>query len=257
MGKFLEETELAALRHSGKILGEVLQKLRDWIAPGMKTSLINRMAEEMIYERGARPAFKGYRGFPASVCVSVNDEIVHGIPGDRVLKEGDLVSIDLGVELEGFYTDAALSVVIGDGNPLARRLIEITERALYEGIKMVRAGNRIGDISHAIQTVVEGEGFSVVRDLVGHGVGRALHEEPQIPNFGKKGQGVLIEKGMVLAIEPMVNEKGYRVRVLEDGWTIVTEDGGLSAHFEHTVLVTDGVPEILTPWGEGMVCSDA
>ncbi|NSW77035.1 MAG: type I methionyl aminopeptidase [Candidatus Atribacteria bacterium] len=251
MGRFLIKEEVEALRRSGQILGEVLKKIRSLIVPGVRASSIDQVAEKEIRRLGARPAFLGYRGYPASVCVSLNDEVVHGIPRDQVVKEGDLVSIDLGVEFDGFYTDAAFSVVVGNGNALARRLVEVTREALYAGIKKAIPGNRIGDISHAIQMVAERNGFSVVRDLVGHGIGRALHEEPQVPNFGKKGQGTLLEKGMVLAIEPMVNEKGYRVKVLKDGWTIVTEDGGLSAHFEHTILVTDGAPEILTSWERG------
>ncbi|MEN3185950.1 MAG: type I methionyl aminopeptidase [Atribacterota bacterium] len=251
MGQFLTKEEVEALRRSGQILGEVLKKVKSVIIPGIQASSIDQIAEKEIRRLGARPAFLGYRGFPASVCVSFNDEVVHGIPRKQVVKEGDLVSIDLGVEFEGFYTDAAFSVVVGNGNTLAHRLVEITKEALYAGIRAAIPGNRIGDISYAIQTVAERNGFSVVRDLVGHGIGRALHEEPQVPNFGKRGQGVLLERGMVLAIEPMVNEKGYRVRVMKDGWTIVTEDGGLSAHFEHTVLVTDGVPEILTLWERG------
>ena len=251
MGRFWVEKDIEILRQSGQILGKVLRKIHDFIVPGVKASAIDQMAEEEIRRLGARPAFLGYRGFPASVCVSLNSEVVHGIPREQVVQEGDLVSIDLGVEFEGFYTDAAFSMVAGNGNPLAHKLVKVAREALYAGIQRAVLGNRIGDISYAIQTLVEKNGFAVVRDLVGHGVGRSLHEEPQIPNFGKKGQGPLIERGMVLAIEPMVNEKGYRVRVLEDGWTIVTEDGGLSAHFEHTVLITEHAPEILTSWERG------
>lgn len=183
----------------------------------------------------------GYRGYPASICISINEQVVHGIPGERVIESGDLVSVDIGVEFQGFYTDAAFSVVAGDGNSLAQKLVEVTEKSLYEGIKRALPGNRIGDISHAIQETIESAGFSVVRDFVGHGVGRALHEEPQIPNFGKKNRGVVIEEGMVLAIEPMANEGGYQVEILDDDWTVVTKDGGLSAHFEHTVWVTKKV----------------
>ncbi|MGC8779054.1 MAG: type I methionyl aminopeptidase [Candidatus Caldatribacteriaceae bacterium] len=251
MSRFLVKKDVEILRQSGQILGAVLRKLQDFVVPGVKASSIDYLAEAEIRRLGARPAFLGYRGFPASVCVSLNSEVVHGIPREQVVREGDLVSIDLGVEFEGFYTDAAFSMVVGDGSPLAHKLVEVTREALYAGIKKAVPGNRIGDISHVIQTVVEANGFAVVRDLVGHGIGRALHEEPQIPNFGRRSQGPLIEEGMALAIEPMVNEKSYRIRVLEDGWTIVTEDGGLSAHFEHTVLVTDGKPEILTSWERG------
>lgn len=246
MAKIARRDELEKIRKSGRILGNVLAKIRVLLAPGVNTSFIGEIAREYIIRQGGRPAFLGYRGFPASLCISINNEVVHGLPGNRVIQAGDLVSIDVGVEFEGFYTDAAFSVVVGDGKPVARRLVEVTRRALYAGINQALPGNRVGDISHAIQTTIEREGFSVVRDLVGHGVGRSLHEDPQIPNFGRKGQGAILEEGMVLAIEPMANEKGYRVKVLEDGWTVVTEDGGLSAHFEHTILVRRGRPEILT-----------
>lgn len=246
MAKIVRREDLERIRKSGKILGNVLALVRTLLAPGVKTSFIEEVVRDSITRQGARPAFLGYRGFPAALCISINHEVVHGLPGDRVIREGDLVSIDIGVEFEGFYTDAAFSVVVGDGKPVAKRLVEVTRRALYAGIRQALPGNRVGDISHAIQTTIEREGFSVVRDLVGHGVGRSLHEDPQIPNFGHRGQGALLEEGMVLAIEPMANEKGYRVRVLEDGWTVVTEDGGLSAHFEHTIIVRRGQPEILT-----------
>ncbi|MGQ9473995.1 MAG: type I methionyl aminopeptidase [Candidatus Caldatribacteriaceae bacterium] len=251
MGRFLVAREIEALRKSGRILGNVLRKVHDFLAPGVKASSIDQLVEEEIRRQGARPAFLGYNGFPASVCVSFNDQVVHGIPRERIVEEGDLVGIDVGVEFSGFYTDAAFSVVVGRGKPVAHKLVEVTRKALYEGIRRATPGRHIGDISHGIQKFVERNGFSIVRDLVGHGVGRMLHEEPQIPNFGRKGQGPLIEQGMTLAIEPMVNEKGYQVKLLEDSWTIVTVDGGLSAHFEHTVLVTDGVPEILTSWERG------
>ncbi|MEN3203255.1 MAG: type I methionyl aminopeptidase [Atribacterota bacterium] len=246
MAKIARRDELEKIRKSGRILGNVLAKIRALLAPGVNTSFVEEIAREYIIQQGGRPAFLGYRGFPASLCISINNEVVHGLPGNRIIQAGDLVSIDVGVEFEGFYTDAAFSIVVGDGKPVARRLVEVTRRALYAGINQALPGNRVGDISHAIQTTIEREGFSVVRDLVGHGVGRSLHEDPQIPNFGRKGQGAILEEGMVLAIEPMANEKGYRVKVLEDGWTVVTEDGGLSAHFEHTILVRRGQPEILT-----------
>ncbi|MBC7217754.1 MAG: type I methionyl aminopeptidase [Candidatus Caldatribacterium sp.] len=246
MAKLVRREDLERIRKSGRILGNVLAKVRELLTPGISTSFIEEVVREYITRQGARPAFLGYRGFPAALCISINNEVVHGIPRDRVIRAGDLVSIDVGVEFEGFYTDAAFSVVVGNGNPVAQRLVEVTRRALYAGIRQALPGKRVGDISHAIQTTIEREGFSVVRDLVGHGVGRSLHEDPQIPNFGQKGQGTVLEEGMVLAIEPMANEKGYRVKVLEDGWTVVTEDGGLSAHFEHTILVRRGQPEILT-----------
>lgn len=246
MAKLVRREDLERIRKSGRILGDVLAKVRELLTPGISTSFIEEVVREYITRQGARPAFLGYRGFPAALCISINSEVVHGLPGDRIIRAGDLVSIDVGVEFEGFYTDAAFSVVVGNGNPVAQRLVEVTRRALYAGIRQALPGKRVGDISHAIQTTIEREGFSVVRDLVGHGVGRSLHEDPQIPNFGQKGQGTVLEEGMVLAIEPMANEKGYRVKVLEDGWTVVTEDGGLSAHFEHTILVRRGQPEILT-----------
>lgn len=246
MAKLVRREDLERIRKSGRILGNVLARVRELLAPGVSTGFIEDVVREYIIRQGARPAFLGYRGFPASLCISINNEVVHGLPGNRVIQAGDLVSIDVGVEFEGFYTDAAFSVVVGDGSPVARKLVEVTRKALYAGIRQALPGNRVGDISHAIQTTIEREGFSVVRDLVGHGVGRSLHEDPQIPNFGQRGQGPVLEEGMVLAIEPMANEKGYRVKVLEDGWTVVTEDGGLSAHFEHTILVRRGQPEILT-----------
>ncbi len=246
MAKLVKREDLERIRRSGRILGNVLARIRKLLAPGVSTGFIEDVVREYIIRQGARPAFLGYRGFPASLCISINNEVVHGLPGNRVIQAGDLVSIDVGVEFEGFYTDAAFSVVVGNGSPVARKLVEVTRKALYAGIRQALPGNRVGDISHAIQTTIEREGFSVVRDLVGHGVGRSLHEDPQIPNFGQRGQGPVLEEGMVLAIEPMANEKGYRVKVLEDGWTVVTEDGGLSAHFEHTILVRRGQPEILT-----------
>jgi len=246
MSKITLSEDIKRIKKSGQILASVIERLRTLVAPGIKTRFLDEVAESIIKEHGAKPAFKGYRGYPASICVSINDEVVHGIPGERTMKEGDLVSIDIGVVYEGFYVDAAFSVVVGNSNPRALRLIEVTRKALFAGISNALPGKRIGDISWSIQRTVEKAGFSVVRDFVGHGVGTALHEEPQIPNFGKREKGPIIEEGMVLAIEPMVNEKDYKVRILEDGWTVVTVDGGLSAHFEHTVMVTKDGPEILT-----------
>jgi len=246
MSRITSPEDVKEIKRSGQILASVIEKLRTLIAPGIKTRFLDEVAENLIRERGAQPAFKGYRGYPASICVSINDQVVHGIPGERVIEKGDLVSIDIGVVYEGFYTDAAFSVVVGNSNPRALRLVEIARKALFAGISNALPGKRIGDISWSIQKTVEKAGFSVVRDFVGHGVGTALHEEPQIPNFGKRKEGPVIEEGMVLAIEPMVNEKDYKVRVLEDGWTVVTLDGGLSAHFEHTIMVTKDGPEVLT-----------
>ena len=202
----------------------------------------------MIRKRGGEPAFKGYRGFPASLCASVNEEVVHGIPGPRVPEEGDIISLDMGVKYDGYFSDAAITVGVGKIGPELQRLLRVTREALFEGIEKVRAGNRLSDISHAIQSRVERDGYSIVRDFVGHGIGSSLHEEPQIPNFGEPGRGPRLKPGMVLAIEPMVNAGTYNVRIKKDRWTAVTSDGQPSAHFEHTVAVTDGDPEILTSW---------
>jgi methionyl aminopeptidase len=238
--------EIEQLKKANVIVAEVLQKLREVIAPGITTHWLDEITEEIIRSRGAIPAFKGYRGFPRSICVSINEQVVHGIPDQRRLKEGDLVSLDVGTDLNGYFGDAAITVPAGEVDPEARRLLEVTERALYVGIEKAKVGNRLFDISHAIQTWVESNGFSVVRDFVGHGIGRSLHEEPQIPNFGPPNQGPRLEKGMILALEPMVNEGTYEVKVLSDGWTVVTADGRRSAHFEHSIVITDGEAEILS-----------
>jgi len=238
--------EIAHLKRSNAIVAEVFQVLRKAIAPGITTKELDQMVERIILSRGALPAFKGYRGFPASLCASINEEVVHGIPGQRKLREGDLVSLDVGVNLNGYFGDAAITLPVGEVDEEAKRLIEVTERALYVGIEKAKVGNRLSDISYAIQAWVENHEFSVVRDFVGHGIGRDLHEEPQIPNFGSPHQGPRLEKGMVFALEPMVNEGTYEVKILSDGWTVVTADGKRSAHFEHTIAVTDGGAEILS-----------
>lgn len=238
--------EIDQLRRANVIVAEVLQKLRKAIAPGISTRELDQMAEEVILSRDALPAFKGYRGFPRSVCISINEEVVHGIPDQRKLKEGEIVSIDVGTNLNGYFGDAAVTLPVGEVDREAQRLLEVTEKALYVGIEQARVGNRLFDISFAIQAWVESHGFSVVRDFVGHGIGRSLHEEPQIPNFGPPHQGPRLEKGMIFALEPMVNEGTYEVKILSDGWTVVTADGKRSAHFEHTIAVTDGEAEILT-----------
>ncbi len=238
--------EIEQLKRSNAIVAEVFQKLKKMIAPGVTTIELDQVAEEIILSRGAVPAFKGYRGFSATLCVSINEEVVHGIPGQRQLKEGDIVSLDVGANLNGYFGDGAITLPVGKVDQRAQRLLEVTERSLYIGIDKARAGNRLFDISHAIQTWVESHGFSVVRDFVGHGIGTALHEEPQIPNFGSPNQGPRLERGMVFALEPMVNEGTYDVKILSDGWTVVTTDGKRSAHFEHTIAITDGVAEILT-----------
>jgi len=238
--------EIEQLKKSNTIVAEVFLELRKMVAPGMTTQDLDRMAEEIILSKGAIPAFKGYRNYPATLCVSINEEVVHGIPGPRKLKEEDIVSIDVGVNLNGYFGDAAITLPVGEVDQGAKRLLEVTEKALHIGIETARVGNRLHDISHAIQKCVEAKGFSVVREFVGHGIGKNLHEEPQVPNFGSPGQGPRLEKGMVFALEPMVNEGSYEVRILSDGWTVVTADGKRSAHFEHTIAITDGNAEILS-----------
>jgi len=238
--------EIEQLKRSNAMVAEVFEKLRGMIAPGITTRELDQVAEEFILLKGARPAFKGYRGFPATLCISINDEVVHGIPGQRRLKEGDIVSLDVGVNYIGYFGDAAITLPVGEVDPEAKRLLEVTKKALYIGIEKAKAGNRLFDISYAIQSWVESHGFSVVRDFVGHGIGRELHEEPQIPNFGTPHQGPRLEKGMVFALEPMVNEGTHEVRVLSDGWTVVTADGKRSAHFEHTIAIMDDGAEILS-----------
>ncbi|MEQ8162076.1 MAG: type I methionyl aminopeptidase [Smithellaceae bacterium] len=238
--------EIERARASSQIVAEVLNKLRDRVKPGATTKELDRFAEEVARKRGAKPAFKGYRGYPYSLCTSVNEEVVHGMPSERILKEGDIISLDFGVFYNGFFGDAAITLPVGKITDAARKLIEVTEQSLYAGIEQAKKGNRLGDISSSVQQTVEPPGFSVVRDFVGHGIGRNLHEDPQIPNYGKKGRGIELKSGMILAIEPMVNQGSYKVKILEDGWTVVTEDGMLSAHFEHSVAITDNGPEILS-----------
>lgn len=238
--------EVGKIKRAGRIVSEVLRELKKQVKPGVTTLDLDRIAEEGIRKRGGQPAFKGYRGFPATLCASVNDEIVHGIPSKRTLQEGDIIGLDLGAIVDGYYGDAAITVAVGAIRPEVRRLVQVTEESLYQGIEQMRAGNRLSDVSHAVQTHVEAAGYSVVKDFVGHGIGQALHEEPQLPNFGKPGQGPRLRAGMVLAIEPMVNMGKDGVRVLSDHWTAVTEDGSLSAHFEHTVAITEAGPVILT-----------
>lgn len=238
--------EIEKLTKSCQIVAETLEYLRSKIKPGITTREIELLAETFIRERDAVPAFKGYRGFPGSICASVNEEVIHGIPSDRMLLKGDIIGIDLGVYKDGFYGDAAYTFPVGQITSDRAKLLRISEEALYKGIEHAREGNRISDISHAIQSHVEANGYSVVKAFVGHGIGQDLHEDPQVPNFGRPGHGPRLRSGMTLAIEPMVNEKGYEVVVLNDGWTAVTMDGGLSAHFEHTILITEDAPRILT-----------
>ncbi len=239
--------EIAGIERACKITAEALERLKEIIKPGVSTQELDEFAEEFIVGKGGRPAFKGYKSYPKTLCTSINNQVVHGIPSDvAIIKEGDILSIDLGVFLDGFYGDAAITIPVGKVNSGAERLIRVTEEALYMGIGEAVIGNRLSDISHAIQAHVEEAGFSVVTAFVGHGIGRSLHEEPQVPNFGRPGQGPRLVKGMTLAIEPMVNMGGSETLVLEDGWTAVTKDGSLSAHFEHTVAVTNNGPLILT-----------
>lgn len=240
--------EIEKMAKSGRIVADVLEALKDVVKIGLTTKEIEDFADERIKALGGIPAFKGYRGYPASVCTSVNEQVVHGIPSSRVLKDGDIVSIDIGVLLDGFYGDGAVTIPVGTIDREASELIRVTEEALYLGIQSAVEGNRLYDISGAIQRHVEKNGFSVVRLFVGHGIGRELHEEPQVPNYGVPGQGPRLKRGMTLAIEPMVNAGSHEVIILDDGWTAVTKDGKKSAHFEHTVLVTSDRPRILTKY---------
>ena len=240
------DQEVKKIAAACRIVVGALNELKKNIRVGITTGELDRIAEEYIHKKGAKPAFKGYRGYPATLCTSINNEVVHGIPSNRRLAEGDIISLDLGAILDGYYGDAALTLGVGKISSEAKRLLKVTEESLYKGIEEVRPGNRLGDISHAVQSCVEGAGFSVVFDFVGHGIGKNLHEEPQVPNFGPKGQGPRLREGMVLAIEPMVNMGGGAIRMLGDNWTAVTKDGSLSAHFEHTVAITDKGPLILS-----------
>ena len=238
--------EIKKIRASDIIVANILNELRNVIKPGITTIELDRYSEELALKMGAKPAFKGYRGYPFSLYTSVNGEVVHGMPSDRALKAGDIISLDFGIYHKGYYGDSAITVPVGEISRVSQALISTTEEALYCGIEEMRAGNRLGDISAAIQECVEAAGFSVVRDFVGHGIGRSLHEDPQIPNFGVRGRGIKLKTGMVFAIEPMVNEGTYKVKVLDDGWTVVTADGKLSAHFEHSVAITEDGPVILS-----------
>ena len=223
--------EIEKIRFSNQLVAEILEKLKEKVAPGVDTLALDKMSEELARKRKARPAFKGYRGYPYALCASVNDQVVHGFPSKRPLKEGDILSMDFGICRDGYYGDAAVTVSVGKTSELAQRLMEITGNALFLGIEQAVPGKRLSDISHAIQSYVEGAGFSVVRKFVGHGIGKELHEDPQIPNYGKPGMGIRLKPGMVLAIEPMVNTGGYEIETLEDGWTTVTKDGGVVSPF--------------------------
>lgn len=244
--------EIDYIRESCKIVAETLQLLKKNVKPGITTGELDLIAEDYILSNNAKAAFKGYSqggnstDYPASICASVNDEVVHGIPGNRVLKNGEIISLDVGVYKEGFYGDAAISVAVGEISDNKKKLMEVTEESLYLGIDQAVNGNRVHDISYAVQSFVEENGFSIVRDLCGHGVGKHLHEDPAVPNFGKRGTGAKLRKNMTIAIEPMINIGKYNVIQADDGWTILTEDGSPSAHFEHSILITDNKPEILT-----------
>lgn len=238
--------EIEKMCRSCRAVAETLRDLEEIVRPGISTRDIERFVERSIAAKGGVPAFKGYRNYPASVCTSVNEQVVHGIPSDATLRDGDIISVDLGVYMDGFYGDAAVTLPVGRVSPVAERLIRVTKEALMLGIEKVKPGYRVSDISHVIQRHVEANGFSVVRSFVGHGIGRSLHEDPQIPNFGDPGRGPRLREGMTLAIEPMVNEGRYEVSILDDGWTAVTTDGSLSAHWEHTVAVTKNGARILT-----------
>jgi methionyl aminopeptidase len=240
------DREIAKIGDACRVVAEILQTLVEEAKEGMTTEDLDRRAHELTLKKGAVPAFKGYHGFPKSLCVSVNEEVVHGIPDGRVLKNGDIVGIDFGVSVDGWYGDSAVTIPVGSVSKQAEKLMKVTEECLYRAIEMAVPGNRLGDLGFAVQEHAEAQGYGVVRDFVGHGIGRALHEEPQVPNFGKKGTGLKLEPGMVLALEPMITAGSYKVKVLKNNWTAVTVDGTLAAHFEHTVAVTKKGPVILS-----------
>lgn len=240
------DAQIEIMRKAGKIVAETLRVIESAIKPGVTTGQLDSIAEDYITSCGAKPAFKGYRGFPATACISIDEEVVHGIPGDRKLTEGQIVSVDLGAVVDGFYGDSAATFAVGKISEKKQKLLDVTRRSLEVGISKVKAGVKLGVVSSSIQEVAEAAGFSVVREMVGHGIGQKLHEEPQVPHFGPADSGPLLEKGMVIAIEPMVNEGDYKINQKPDGWTIVTADGSTSAHFEHTVAITDNGADILT-----------
>ena len=238
--------EIDLMRSAGRIVAETLLLVEEKVRPGITTAEIDRIAEEFITKHGAKPSFKGLYGFPASLCISVNEQVVHGIPGGYVLKDGDIVSVDCGAYLNGFHGDAARTFAVGNVSEEANKLIKVTEQSFFKGIEYAKVGNRLTDISHGIQSYIEASGFAVVRDFVGHGIGRVVHEDPDVPNFGKPGRGPKLAQGMALAIEPMVNLGSYKVKPLHDDWTVVTSDGSLSAHYENTIVILPDGPEILT-----------
>ena len=238
--------EIALMREAGKLVGETLLLIEEKVRPGITTAELDRIAEEFITKHGAKPAFKGLYGFPASLCISVNEQVVHGIPGGYVLKDGDIISVDCGANINGFHGDAARTFGVGNISEEANKLINVTKESFFKGIEYAKVGNRLTDISHGIQSYVEASGFSVVRDFVGHGIGRVVHEDPEVPNYGQPGRGPKLVEGMALAIEPMVNVGSYKVKTLKDNWTVVTSDGSLSAHYENTIVILPDGPEILT-----------
>ena len=246
---FKSEREIQQLREAGRIVALALRAVRQAVAPGVTTKDLDEVARELITSHGAIPTFKGYQGYPGNICTSINEEVVHGIPGHRRLQEGDIVSVDCGATYNGYVGDSAVTIPVGKIDPVSEHLLRITEESLYKGIAAATVGNRLSDISNAVQIHVEAAGLSVVRDYVGHGVGRNMHEDPQIPNYGDPGHGPLLKSGMTLAIEPMVNVGTYKVRSLKDGWTVVTADGKRSAHFEHSIAITPEGPLILTALG--------
>jgi methionyl aminopeptidase len=244
---FKSPEEIDKMRKAGQIVARTIDRLALAVAPGMTTSHLDALAEQTIRSTGAVPSFKGYRGFPGTICTSVNEQVVHGIPGKRAIKEGDILKLDVGAVWEGYHADSAISMFVGEPpSDIAEKLVRVTEESLEAGIAMLRPGGRLSDVGHAVQQVVEGAGFSCVREYAGHGVGRALHEDPQVPNYGDPGRGPVIRPGLVVAIEPMVNVGTWRTRLLADRWTVITADKSLSAHFEHTIAVTEEGPEVLT-----------
>lgn len=240
------QDELVILREAGGILAKIIRELTCSLKAGMTTRELDQEAQKLIEKYKVKPAFKGYRGFPGCACISINEEVVHGVPGNRVILEGDIISVDVGIIHKGFYSDTAVTLGVGNIDDKLQHLLDITYQALLKGIAKAKVGNHLSDVSHEIQTYIESQHYSVVREFVGHGIGRNLHEDPEIPNFGPAGNGPVLQAGMVLAIEPMVNVGGWQTKILKDGWTVVTEDGKPSAHFEHTIAVTQGEPEILT-----------
>lgn len=240
------ESQIEKMRKAGELLHSVLEALRAEIQPGVTTMHLDRMAEKLIRDAGAIPSFKGYQGFPYSICASVDEQVVHGFASNKELKKGQLLSVDCGVILDGWQSDSAFSVLVGGGSREAQKLVDVTEECFWIGANMARSGNHLGDVSHAIQEHAEKHGYGVIRDLCGHGIGQEMHEDPNVPNFGRAGRGVRLQPGMTLAIEPMISMGTWKVYCEDDGWTVVTQDGSLCSHYEHTILITDGEPEVLS-----------